>query len=108
MKLVSTLSPPRKPSARTFATVTTTSGLNAIQIAIGMERRRTPFQVVPVMAKEGLRPSFDLRADPTNLGAAIDTVRSLLGSLMDAADRGMLSEFEVTAGADLVRRIPSQ
>ena len=104
MKPVPTNSLPRKASARTFVTVTTTSGLDAVQIAIGMERRRTPFQVVPVMLKAGEKPLFDLRADPSDRNAAIDTMRSLLGSLMDASDRGMLEHFEITLGADLLRR----
>jgi hypothetical protein len=108
MKLVPTSNPPRKASARTFVTVSTTSGLDAVQIAIGMERRRTPFQVVPVMLKAGEKPAFDLRADPTDRTAAIDTMRSLLGSLMDASDRGMLEQFEITLGADLLRRNPAR
>ncbi len=41
---------------------------------------------------------FDLRADPTDRNAAVDTMRSLLGSLMDASDRGMLEHFEITLG----------
>jgi len=108
MKSVQTKSQPRKASARTFVTVTTTSGLDAVQIAIGMERRRTPFQVVPVMLKAGEKPLFDLRADPTDPNAAIDTMRSLLGSLMDASDRGVLEHFEITLGADLLRRTPAR
>lgn len=80
----------------------------ALQTAIGVEERRTTFQVVPVPDKSRGVPRFDLRADSTNIGAAIDTVRSLLGSLMDAADRGMLHDFEVTEGVDLLRRIPGK
>jgi len=108
----------RRPAPQTFATVTTTSGLQALQAAIGMEERRTTFQIVPIIEKSVVAPSildksgghprFDLRADTTNIGAAIDTVRSLLGSLMDAADRGMLGDFEITRGVDLLHRIPGR
>jgi len=106
MKPVSTSQPSRKASARTFVTVSTSSGLNAVQIAIGMERRRTPFQVVAVTLKADEKPFYNLRADPTDRNAAIDTMRSLLGSLIDASDRGMLEHFEITLGADLLHRIP--
>ena len=96
--------PPRKPSQRTFATVATTSGLSALTAAIGLERRRASFQIVPVMDKVGELQSFDLRLDPTHHVAAIETVRSLLGCLMDASDRGDLHGFEITLGGDLLRR----
>lgn len=96
----------RRPAPQTFATVGTTSGLKALHHAVGTEQRRTTFQIIPIVETSGGHPRFELRADSTNIGAAIDTVRSLLGSLVDAADRGLLRDFEVTRGADLLHRIP--
>jgi hypothetical protein len=93
----------RKPSPRTFATFVTSSGINAVQIAIGTERRRTPFIVAPVLDTTAKLESFDLKVDPTIISAAMDTVRSLLGSLMDAADRGTLCDFSITKGGELLR-----
>jgi len=93
---------------QSFATVTTSSRLEALQAAIGVEQRRTTFEIVPLEDQSAGHRRFDLRADSANIGAAIDTVRSLLGSLMDAADRGMLCDFEVAEGADLLHRIPGK
>jgi hypothetical protein len=104
MKIAAAPAQVRKPSPRTFATFVTSSGLNAVQIAIGMERRRTQFIVAPVMDTSTALETFDLKADPTIISAAIDTIRSLLGSLTDAADRGMLCDFAITKGSELLRQ----
>ena len=103
MKIAAVPAQVRKPSPRTFATFVTSSGLDAVQTAIGMERRRTAFILAPVMDGSTTLKSFDLKADPTIIGAAIDTIRSLLGSLMDAADRGTLCDFSITKGQELLR-----
>jgi len=106
MKIAAAPLPVRKPSPRTFATFVTSSGFDAVQIAIGKERRRTPFIVAPVMDTSTTLESFDLKADPTIIAAALDTIRSLLGSLMDAADRGMLKDFSITKGSEHLRNRP--
>jgi len=107
MKSIDTIHPARL-TLQSFATVTTSSRLEALQAAVGVEQRRTAFEIVPLADHSASHPRFDLRADSANIGAAIDTVRSLLGSLMDAADRGMLCDFKVAEGADLLHRIPGK
>jgi len=94
------------PAPQTFATVSTTSGLQALHHAIGTEQRRTTFQIVPMAQTPGGHARYELQADSPNLGAAIDTVRSLLDSFTSAAARGLLRDFEFTRSVDMLHRIP--
>jgi hypothetical protein len=98
------MNPPlREALQRSFATVETSSSLDEIRDAIGVEHRRSAFRIVAGHASPYGSSRYDLSIDGADSRAAVETARSLLGSLLDAADRGMLLNFRIVLGADLLR-----
>ena len=98
------MNPSREIAAqRSFATIETSSSVGEIGDAIGIEQRRSAFRIVPAGESPPGACRYDLCIDPANSAAADETARSLLGSLLDAADRGMLNHFRIVTGTDLLR-----
>ena len=98
------MNPSREIAAqRSLARIETSSSVAEIGDAIGIEQRRSAFRIVPVRESPPGACHYDLYIDTANSAAADETARSLLGSLLDAADRGMLNHFRIVIGTDLLR-----
>ncbi|MEO5559327.1 MAG: hypothetical protein ABIO49_05930 [Dokdonella sp.] len=89
--------------SQSFAIVETTTSLDRIRQLLAMERAVLACALVPRATSPHPYLWIDVCADGHDAKTAIRAVRSTLSTLIDAADRGLLDDFRIVSGANVLR-----
>ena len=89
---------------RPLAVIETITRLEDLQHELGGELRPAAFRLEQCGKSPQGYAWVNILVDLTEPTDAMRTVRSVLGALLDAADRGVVEHFRIVIGADLLRR----
>lgn len=88
---------------QTFAIVETTTSLDRIRQLLALEKAVLACALVPRDASPHPYLWLDVCTDGQDAATAVRAVRSTLSTLIDAADRGLLEDFRIVSGANVLR-----
>lgn len=88
---------------QSFAVVETSTPMERIRQEMAMEGTLLKCILVPRAASAGTPTLIDICTDGRDTVATVRNVRSTLFALSDAADRGLIEDFRVIKGSNLLR-----
>jgi hypothetical protein len=89
-----------------LAVIETVTALDDVRRLLGNERHAAEFRLEPCVESPHGYHWFNVCVDTRDAESAIYTVRSVLGALLDLADRRLVEHFRIVTGADLLRHPP--
>ncbi len=93
-----------KGTMQSLAVIETVTKLEELQHLLVSEPRPAAFRLEPCGKSPHGYFWFNVSVDLSEVADAMRTVRSVLGALLDGADRGVVEHFRIVIGADLLRR----
>lgn len=88
---------------QSFAIVETTTSLDRIRQLLAMEKAVLACALVPKEKSPHPYLWIDVCTDGSDAAMAVRAVRSTLSTLIDAADRGLLDDFRIVSGANVLK-----